>query len=236
MAGLGYSAESGMRWEIVQFAQRTASPDDEKVLKNSESGSVRRLILHLEAKKLIERITVISGQSKIIINVLTDLGKEVAQAMGVTLVESEWERLMRLHGGELQQKHAAQVCLFTSYARRRGWTTRVCPEAQPPADPDVLIEKDGQRIYVEVEAGSGSVERRMKKWRNMRNMQGFVAICAPTAAMRQTLVAEARSNTKKGMATDFGWLRQNDDEPQKGLWAQKWGYKSNRKKHRRKQP
>jgi len=225
LAGNGYSAEASLRWELVQYAQRIATPEEKKkgdVLKDPDSGSIKRLIKRLEKRNLIQRHTVTNGQSRIIIVTLTELGKAVTAAMNVSIVESEWARLMRLHGGQAQEKHAAQVCLFTHYARQRGWTTRVCPEVEPPADPDVLIEKDGQQIYVEVEAGSGSPERRMKKWRNQRNLQGFTAICAPSASVRKRLVREARANSKKGMATDFMWLRDHKKEPELGLWAYRW--------------
>ena len=205
----GYSAEASIRFELTKHIDKLSNPD---------SGSIRRLILRLEDKKLVRRMPISTGKSRIIILQLAELGTIVVQKMGIKLVESEWERLMRLHGGERQQKHAAQVCLFTHYARKRGWRTQVCPEVQPPADPDVLIEKDGERIYVEVEAGSGSVERRMKKWRNQRNLQGFVALCAPSESTRRMLVREARSNTKRGMATDFLWLREQEN----GLWAETW--------------
>lgn len=221
MAGTGYSAEASLRWEIVQFCQGMVTPRDikeGKVPKNHDSGSIKRIFLRLEEKNLLQRLVISVGQNRIVIIRLTDLGRSVVRAMGVPIVESEWERLMRLHGGERQQKHAAQVCLFTHYARKRGWRTEVCPKVDPPADPDALIEKDGKRIYVEVEAGSGTPERRMKKWRNQRNLQGFVALCAPSESIRRTLVNEARSNTKKGMATDFLWLRENDH----GLWAETW--------------
>ena len=221
LAGLGYSAETSLRWEIVQYVQQTPAAQGKQVLTNPDSGSIKRLIASLEENKLIERIPVNVGQSRIIILRLTELGRNVARAMGVPIVESEWERLMRLHGGERQQKHAAMVCLFTAYARRRGWRTEVCPEVEPPADPDVLIEKDDERIYVEVEAGSGTVERRMRKWRNQRNLQGFVAICAPNEKTRRELVQEARGNTKRGMATDLIWLRGKPREDN-ALWAETW--------------
>jgi hypothetical protein len=224
LAGAGYSSEASLRWEVVQYCQRHASPQDvEKglVVKNHDSGSIKRIFFRLEEKKLLERLVIENG-NRIIINTLTDLGRTVAQEMGVPIVESEWERLMRLHGGERQQKHAAQVCLFAHYARKYGWKTHVCPEVKPPADPDILIEKGDENIYVEVEAGSGSPKRRMKKWRNQRNLQGFVAICAPTEATRKMLVREARSNSKKGMATDFMWIRNHKDELELGLWAYTW--------------
>jgi len=252
LAATGYSAEASLRWEVVQYCLSIATPkdiEDEKVNKNPESGSIKRLFTRLEGKKLIERLAVTNGKSRIIINKLTDLGRTVVQEMSVPIAEeSEWERLMRLHGGERQQKHAAQVCLFTHYARRRGCTTQVCPEVEPPADPDVLIEKEGERIYVEMEAASGSAERRMKKWRNQRQLQGFTAICSPTGGIRKTMVTEASATGKSGMATDFEWLRrqgtppkliQSEDENDKdfekrkrkvdvnkklkeNIWAQKW--------------
>ncbi len=55
--------------------------------------------------------------------------------------------------------------------------------------PDVLVEKDGRKIYVEVELGT----RKEQKWRNMQAAQGFVALCARTPASHCSLVRERRN-------------------------------------------
>ena len=126
---------------------------------------------------------------------------------------------MRLHGGEDQQGHALLVLLFAWQARKRGWDVAVCPPVNGPAKPDVLIEKGGESIYVEVEGESGTPERRMRKWRNMVDLQGFVALVAPDEGTRRRLAQEAKAASRRGMATDIKYLLDHLEAP---LWADTW--------------
>ncbi len=188
-------------------------------LKTARSGSLKRMFEAMEKSGVLVGHVGQVGSARVAVVTLTDEGKAVARAMGIEPVESEWERLMRLHGGEAQAKHAVMVCVFTYQARKRGWSTHVCPDVAGPADPDVLVEKDGEKIYVEVEGESGGEERRMKKWRNMADFQGFVALAAVNEAMRERLVGEAKGASKRGMATDIQYLIRNPDGD---LWAERW--------------
>ena len=203
----------------MKLAVAEALAARDKNLKSASAGSVKRMLRRMEKEGLVTSQTTTVGRARATMMSLTDKGRDVARAMGFDPVESEWERLMRLHGGDAQAKHAGMVCTFTYHARKRGWSTEVCPEAEGNADPDVLIEKDGTKIYVEVEGESGSDERRMKKWRNMADFQGFVALVAVNEAMRGRLVSEAKGASRRGMATDIQYLIQNPDGD---LWAETW--------------
>ena len=181
------------------------------------SGSIKRLFRRLEKQGLVASHVHTLGDLRAAILLLTDLGKQVARTIRVEPVPSEWEQLMQAHGGERQAKHAALCCAFTYQARRRGWNAALCPTVSGPSQPDIEIRRGDERIYVEVEAESGEPERRMRKWRNQAELQGFVALCAHTAAVRQRIVAEARAAARHGRATDIRWLMR--EEP---LWADVW--------------
>ncbi len=181
------------------------------------AGSLKRLLNRLADAGLVIKATVPASPSRIALARLSDEGRKLVEALGLPAVESEWDRLLRLHGGERQQGHAALVCLFAWHARRRGYATQVCPHVAGHAEPDILLTKENEQIYVEVEAESGSVERRMRKWRNQAAMQGYVALAAPTPELRQRLAREAHAASKKGLATDLTSLRSSDE-----LWIQKW--------------
>lgn len=181
------------------------------------AGSLKRLFISLDKKGLTETRTFkLPWGAQVALSNLTELGKEIIQACGIEVVEAEWERLMRLHFG--QEEHAALTCVFTFNARRFGYCTEVCPEAVGNFEPDVLISKDGEKIYVEVEGESGEDTRRMKKWRNQEAVQGFVALCAPTPEVRKRLVAEAKAAAKHGKATDIKTLIADS----KDLWCEEW--------------
>jgi len=181
------------------------------------AGSLKRLLKRLADAGLAIKATVPASPSRIALVRLSDDGRKLAEALGLPVTESEWDRLLRLHGGERQQGHAALVCLFAWHARSRGHATQVCPHVEGRAEPDILLTKGDEQIYVEVEAESGSVERRMRKWRNQAALQNFVALAAPTPELRQRLAREAHAASKKGLATDLTSLRSSDE-----LWVQQW--------------
>ena len=76
---------------------------------------------------------------------------------------------------------------------------------------------------MEVEAGSGEPERRMRKWGNQGSLQGFVAFCSTAPEMRKTLAQDARHATERGMATDLAtlisWVNAEDFT---SFWAETW--------------
>ncbi len=154
---------------------------------------------------------------------LTDTGRRLLRTVGLQPVNSEWEKLMAQHGGEEQAKHAALVVAFAYHARLRGYFTEVCPSVAPPAEPDVLLIRNEERIYVEVEAGSGEPERRMRKWGNQGNLQGFVAVCSTAPEVRKMLAQDARHAAERGMATDLAtlisWVNAQDFA---SFWAETW--------------
>jgi len=153
---------------------------------------------------------------------LTDLGREVLQACGVPPVASEWEQLLAAHGGRAQTGHAGLVCAVTYHARLRGYATTVCPEVTGPAAPDVQVSRNAERLYVEVEAESGSSERRLRKWRNQAALQGRAALVAVTPAARTNLVNEARAaGCAHGVATDLQTLM-DTQETGGPLWMVEW--------------
>ena len=85
--------------------------------------------------------------------------------------------------------------------------------------PDLFVEKDEQKIYVEVELGS----RKLRKWRNMQQFQGFVALCAKTPTSRKSLINECREVKAAGMATDLETLYRDGNESKIGpLWVEEW--------------
>mgnify|MGYP001088981002 FL=1 len=102
---------------------------------------------------------------------LSHSGISLCQAAGWAVVESEWERLLRLHDAAHAPAHAAMILAFAREARRRGWAVQVLPvlDGMPvEATPDVLVEKYGQCWYVEVERSRAFKEQ---KWRNQEALQ-----------------------------------------------------------------
>jgi hypothetical protein len=185
-----------------------------------KSGSLKRLMADLVSQHLLasEVLTmVLSRPSRLAVCRLTEDGRELARTLGWEPVESDWDKLVRWHEGDKQVQHTAGVLTFAYHARKRGWNCTVLPPVQDgQAAPDVLVEKDAERVYVEVEFG----EDRTEKWRAIKELQGLVALCAATGRKREKLVGECKLDGLKGMATDLESLIQ--DTGQGPLWLEQW--------------
>jgi hypothetical protein len=155
---------------------------------------------------------------------LTDEGRQLCDALGWHVVESDWDRLIRLHQGQKQTRHTLAVLYFALLARVRGWTTEVVPEVDGSAVPDILVTKGDQLYFVEVELGTRGSEKQTAKWKNLANAHDRVAICAPNMQTRERLVKDCRLAKLSGVATDLATLvatkyYESKDEP---LWVKEW--------------
>ncbi len=190
------------------------------------SGSWKTAYTELESAELwLQRVIEPGGglTAHIVAVSLTEQGRRLLRTIGIQPVPSEWEVLMADHGGEEQARHASLVVTFAYHARLRGYATTVCPKVASPAEPDVLLTKGDEKIFVEVEAGSGEPERLMRKWRNQAALQGSVALCSTTAEARKVLTEDARHAADRGMATDLATLIGSANaEDYALLWAETW--------------
>lgn len=194
------------------------------------SGSIRRVFDALEESGLIVRQTLtlqVTGNmpTRLAVARLSVEGKQFCAALGWQVLESEWERLIRLHEGEKQEGHTLAVLLFAAAARLRGWAVEILPEAQGNARPDMAISRAAQRLYVEVETGT-RLHDSNAKWRmNAELNGGRVALVARNVEERGTLVADCRHVAEHGCATDIETLiagRLVEVNEGDALWAEEW--------------
>jgi len=154
---------------------------------------------------------------------LTDEGRALAQRLGWEPVESEWERLMRLHEGERYEAHTMAVLATAMHARLRGWRATVMPQGSTQTPPDLLIERDKERLFVEVEL---SEKENAAKWRNnARENGGFVALVAANEERRHILVNDCKRLGLPGKATDlaaFITLPLDEITPETPFWIEEW--------------
>jgi hypothetical protein len=163
-------------------------------------------MLHVETLRLQQ------GEFKMALRVarLTDLGKEMCTSFGWTVVASDWDRLIKHHQGEKQKEHTLAVIYFAMLARVRGWATQIAPDRDGPAAPDLVVIGHGERYLVEMELSARGGQKQTRKWRNLAEAQGHVALCAPTAKVRERLVGDCKLAKLNGVATDLESL--NIDE------------------------
>ncbi len=188
------------------------------------SGSLRRAINQLSERHLFTGalLEMNSPQTRLSLVRLSEESRALCKILGWEPVESEWERLDRLHEGARFPEHTLAVLVFAMHARLRGYAVIMMPEAEGPAAPDVLVEKDGEQFFVEVELGT---KERPAKWRNLAALQGRIAICARDPAGRERLVGDCQLARLPGVATDIKSLvrtRFKDISPATPLWVEAW--------------
>jgi len=188
------------------------------------SGAMRRRVEDLVEHGLLLLDKLPLEQRRFVVLRLSDEGRRVAEQMfGKPPVENEWERLMRLHEGERFPQHTAAVLVTAAQARIRGYRAEVLPQVESPSPPDLLIEKAGERLFVEVELGR---KERPAKWEHNAALNGgTVALVAGTAQRRGVLVADIKRMGLSGMATDLVYLLKTplaEITPEDGFWVEEW--------------
>jgi hypothetical protein len=186
-----------------------------------DSGSLKDLVekglykSHLVESGLIS-VNVANSKTRLRVVKLTDDGRELCRLLGWYPIESDWERLIRLHDGIHLERHTAAVLTFAYHARLRGWKVEIMPrESQGNYQPDIGLNRGHKYIDVEIELG----ENKTKKWQQAMENQGLVAFCAPTKKRRKRLITECISHRFWGIATDLESLIR-DPEQEGKLWAE----------------
>jgi hypothetical protein len=189
-----------------------------------DAGSIRRLLWNLLPDSgLVNAIPLpLVRLSQLSVLQLTDRGRDLARLIGQEPIESDWQRLCRLHQGETDRQHAAVILAFAYQARRRGWSCQVIPSIGQGMHvyPDACLRKGAEKIYVEIERRQHG---HLVKWHKYLLLQHYVAICAFTPEGRRGLVGELKRAGVKGRATDIETLIKGAKTiPMGELWAEWW--------------
>ncbi|MFZ5888344.1 MAG: hypothetical protein ACOYYF_12850 [Chloroflexota bacterium] len=192
-----------------------------------KARSLRRLVYQSLTDERVSHIIVktrslaLPGAAKfhLLVLQLSDYGKALARDLGIEPVESDWEKLVRLHRGETQEAHAALVLMAAYQARLRGWQAEVVPfdpQETPWFQPDLKLTDEGRAYYCEVETRSRVKPR---KWARMRQ----VNLIMPTPAARLWVVRRIQNMGIPGRATDLRTLaKQAKAGDLAQFWLEKW--------------
>jgi len=188
------------------------------------SGSVKRVITRLAEAGFLQQETLSMNKPKTSLSLLrlSKDGQQLCHILGWEAVISDWERLIEYHQGEQQKRHTLAVMAVGMHARLRGWLVQVMPTADGNTPPDMLIVKDGQQHYVEVEL---SEKENPAKWRNIAALQNHIALVAGTAQVRSVLVGDIKRMKISGVASDLETLirvKANGLLENVHLWEEDW--------------
>jgi len=189
---------------------------------NPQSHSLSRLVYQsLPEGGMVNKLSFPLGKrSKLTVLTLTDYGKKIAESLGFPPVESDYERILRLHDGMNQPKHTAQI-LFTAYqARLRGLQVSVMPfeldDRQPWFRPDLIIRDQHKGYAVEVES---HYRNKPEKWLNKREAN----VVLPHPITRRAVVSRLKALHVPGRATDLKTLAQNARRGDlRYFWLERW--------------
>jgi len=211
LASQPYSARIEHEKQLAEYFEK---PADSKLIRNTfRKDLLREGLIHSKTTIYLR------GVYSITMIRLSVKGKELCQSFGWEVCENEWQRLLTRHSGDDQARHTASMIVFSLSARQRGWNVTMLPETNTPYFyPDLLLEKDNQKMYVEVELGS----RKREKWNLYKKMQGYVAVCGKTLWSRGSLIRECEEVLLGGFATDLQYLAENRNDPDSPLWIEEW--------------
>lgn len=185
--------------------------------------SLRRLVYHSLGDVVEARTLTLPGAGRLKLRIvrLSACGMNLSRALGVFPVESDWEKLIRLHRADQEQEGHAALILFAAYqARLRGWRAEVTPfdpHETPWFQPDLKItDPEGWVYYCEVETRS---RVNPSKWARMRS----VNLIVPNPAARLWVVRRIKNIGIPGRATDLRTLAQQAKEGDlNSFWLEKW--------------
>jgi len=143
---------------------------------------------------------------------LSEAGRAFVKECRVQPVESDFERLFRLHDAARQDRHAALILLTAYFARKRNWRVEIAPfEPGQRFRPDMrLTDENGLSRYVECETRS---RVKPEKWKWMEQIN----LVLPKRGSRLPLVARLKKAGTHGRATDLSFLRDGGE-----FWAETW--------------
>jgi hypothetical protein len=214
MATKGWSA----RVEIIYYLSRALGV-------SVSSSAIKNPIKKMRVGRLVEQVNhelLIPNSVRFGVLQLLPRGIEMCNYLGIEPVESELEYMWRTHNGKSQEKHTMVTLCFAFHARLRGWDVKLVPEMEgTDARPDMLIQHDDMKYYVEVELGHNKEKK--QKWSNQAELQGQVVFCTATPDQRLNLAHHISEKGYRGIGTDLGSLiaaqRSGDPGP---LFLQSW--------------
>lgn len=197
---------------------------------SARSGSLRRVMDEMIEKKLLESqtLTISAPRTSLKVVRLSQKGEDLYRALfKADPQENDWSRMIRLHEGATQTEHTLAVLTFGLHARKCGYYTRVLPDVDGNAIPDIWVARNDEKLHVEVELGNKDHET---KWKNLAALnEGRVALCTSTPRLRERYVGDCKLDQsgviKFGCAADLETLVKNkyiEVTPATPLWIDAW--------------
>jgi hypothetical protein len=167
--------------------------------KKASLRTIARACATLEKESLIVQTPANLWRMKLNLIRLTNYGVDYCvKSFDWPVIWNDWDKLIHHHNGLEYIRHSAAVLIFAYHVRLRGWEAEVLPYEQLlNTEPDLLIKKQGIKLFVEIEMKASHAAAKQLKWSKQNQLQGCNAIC-----MLSTQGAEniARILRKRGVS------------------------------------
>lgn len=181
------------------------------------SGSIQRAIKRLIKYRLVKAEKVEGSPFSLLM--LTEKGKEFfKQISGRTPVLTEAELLLKTHPGDIA--HTAFCVWARELAEAAGYRVIIPEQGRIAWEPDLIFEDNGFAFGVEVERALGEGEKRQKKWRMAKEVQGFAAVITPDENVRMVIRGEIMRAGVRAKLTDFSYLLQRQAVSKENFWIE----------------
>ncbi len=200
-----------LRAEVVEVIARQDGTD-------IHNGALGRAVTSLVTDGLMD-VTIVRlfGRGSLHVLRLSDAGRAWCELRGVRVERSEWDTLRERHAGETYVRHAAACLALAYHARRRGWRVVMMPWVRWRWQPDALVLRQGERVYVEVEMRARRERVEAGKWANALVCAGYERAKLGICALRPYAVERFTGWVPGALVTDLQSLFRG----QAGLWQER---------------
>jgi hypothetical protein len=188
--------------------------EDERSYAPGHRGVKRAVMVDLVEEGLaVKETPLFIGPSKLALVRLTDAGYlEGERLLGSAAVESEWERINRLHRGEEWERHTVGLLAFAWQARRRGWDVELMPGHNlTGVVPDARLSGDCMlTTYAEFEVRPRGRVARWKRWGELA--RDGIVVCTFTESGARGIAREFDAARVKGNILSLEELIRSDPD------------------------
>lgn len=151
---------------------------------------------HLASAGIIEAVTIATRSGQVVLYQLTDLGRTVSSSIDIDPGPRPRESL----------EHSFWVNRTAHYFERKGYEVSYEHPVKGNGAIDVLAEKPGERIAIEIETGKSNIGSNLKKISNAGFDKSILIATSPSAAASCQRAVEAAERTDPPTVELLSWL------------------------------
>jgi Holliday junction resolvase-like predicted endonuclease len=151
---------------------------------------------HLAAAGIIEPVTIATRSGQVVLYQLTDLGRSACSSAGIKIGSRPRESL----------EHAFWVNRAAKYFQAKGYEISYEHPVKGNGAIDLLAEKSGQKIAVEVETGKSNIKANLAKIKNAGFDRIVLVATSPAAVTACQKAVDSTERNQSPQIEQFTWF------------------------------